>query len=52
VPSNPSGLVPPPSLPMAGRAYTLNTQAVGYPNVAAPDISHQQSATVDWSRRA
>ena len=51
-PSNASGLVPPPSLPMAGRAYTLNTQAVGYHNVAAPDIFHQQSATVDRSRRA
>ena len=54
-PSNPSGLVPPPSRPMTERATTTNAhnvQVMGYQNVAAPGIPHQRSATVSWSHRA
>jgi len=54
-PSNPSGLVPPPSRPMTERAMTTNAhnvQVMGHRNVAAPGSSHQRSATVGRSHRA
>ena len=54
-PSNPSGLVPPPSRPMTERTMTTNAhnvQVMGHRNVAAPGSSHQRSATVGRSHRA
>lgn len=54
-PSNPSGLVPPPSSSRMERATTINVhdvQMVDHQTVAAPGISHRRSASVGWSHRA
>ena len=50
-----SGSVRPPPPPITERAtttYEYNVRGAGYQNVAAPGISHQQSAAVGRSHRA